>query len=80
MRRKDIHVIANGNAIDQAVFTPTKIQTTILNLGVVKIRLYIRRTLTLVIPNAGHGNIPRTNNACVYVLISYHVTVMSCTW
>lgn len=55
----------NVKAIVHAITSTTIIQTIALNLGVSKIRLYIRRTLVLVIPTAGHVRISSTNVVCV---------------
>jgi hypothetical protein len=52
-----IHASAKENAIVQSTTNTIKIQDINLNLGVVKMRLYMRRTLTLVIPTAGHVKI-----------------------
>lgn len=68
---ESIHMRANVNVIVQAIESPINIQAIILNLGVEKMRLYIRRTLILVIPTAGHVNSSRAYIVCVGVIRYY---------
>lgn len=71
---KDVHTKAKVNAIVQAIIRPTRIQVIVLNLEVVKIRLYIRRTLILVSPTAGNVNI--SSAYVVYIrTISYRIII-----
>lgn len=56
---------AKVNAMVQAIATPIPTQVTTLNLGVMKIRLYSRRTLVLVIPTAGQTRISSEYVVCV---------------